>query len=359
MNEKIYLGLSGGVDSAVAAMLLKKQGYAVEAVFMQNWESDDNDEFCTAEQDAKDAKAVAEHLGIKLHLVNFAKRYWDQVFEHFLNEYQAGRTPNPDILCNTEIKFKAFLDYALQQGASKIATGHYAQIKKSNGYFKLVKGIDENKDQSYFLHGLNQYQLSNSLFPLGNLTKNAVREMAQSSGLPNFAKKDSTGICFIGERKFKSFLNEYLPAQPGEIHSLKGEKLGRHDGLMYYTIGQRKGINIGGIQGRAELPWYVIAKNLDKNILIVAQDNQHPALFKKTLVTEQVHWIAGSAPSLPLSCHAKIRYRQQDQACSIRRNNDDIVVEFTQAQRAITTGQYVVFYDGEVCLGGAVIRSSF
>lgn len=355
MSETIYLGLSGGVDSAVTGLLLKEQGYCVEAVFMKNWEADDSDAFCTAEQDAQDAQAVAKHLGIPLHTVNFAKNYWDRVFEHFLNEYQAGRTPNPDILCNTEIKFKAFLDYALDAGASKIATGHYARVKPTERGFQLLKGLDENKDQSYFLHGLNQKQLSHSLFPLGALKKSDVRKLAEAAKLPNFAKKDSTGICFIGERKFKTFLNEYLPAKPGTIKSVDNETIGKHDGLMFYTIGQRKGINIGGIKGKPEAAWYVVDKDLKHNTLIVAQDNQHPALFKEKLTAAQAHWVSGNAPALPLKCAAKIRYRQTDQACTASLSNTQLMAVFDTPQRAVAPGQSIVFYQDALCLGGAII----
>lgn len=355
MNKTIYLGLSGGVDSAVCAKLLKDQGHNVVAVFMKNWEADDSDEYCTSEQDAKDAKAICDLLNIPLHSVNFAKNYWDRVFEHFLNEYQAGRTPNPDILCNTEIKFKAFLDYALENGADKIAMGHYARVVEQNGAFQLLKGLDDNKDQSYFLHGLNQAQLSKSCFPIGNLNKTDVRNIAKKAGLPNFNKKDSTGICFIGERKFKNFLSEYLPAQPGDIQTEGGETIGRHDGLMYYTIGQRKGIQVGGLKNKPEAPWYVIQKDLKRNVLVIAQNNNHPALFKTRLTTHSMHWISGQAPAFPFNCTAKIRYRQQDQACTIEKNQDGYVITFQEPQRAITPGQSIVLYRPNVCLGGGII----
>lgn len=358
MTKKIvFLGLSGGVDSAVAGLFLKEQGYQVEAVFMKNWESDDNDAYCTAEEDAKDAQKVAEHLNIPLHTVNFSKDYWNNVFEHFLNEYQAGRTPNPDILCNSEIKFKAFLNYALAAGADKIATGHYARLRRSEHGFELLKGLDDNKDQSYFLHLLNQEQLSHSLFPIGELTKPEIRAIAKKAQLPNFAKKDSTGICFIGERRFKQFLSEYLPAKPGIIKTTENEIIGQHEGLMYYTIGQRKGINIGGIKGKEELPWYVVEKDLNENILIITQDTQHPRLFKNSLTANQLHWISGQLPRFPLECHAKIRYRQADQPCCVALKDKQILTTFETPQRAVTPGQSIVFYQEEVCLGGGIIQN--
>ena len=355
MKKTVFLGLSGGVDSAVAGLFLKEQGYHVEAVFMKNWESDDNDAYCTAEEDAKDAQQVADHLGIPLHTVNFSKEYWNNVFEHFLNEYQAGRTPNPDILCNSEIKFKAFLHYALAAGADKIATGHYARVRQAADSFELLKGLDDNKDQSYFLHLLNQQQLSHSLFPIGELTKPQIREIAKNAKLPNFAKKDSTGICFIGERNFKHFLSEYLPAKPGVIKTTEDDIIGQHEGLMYYTIGQRKGINIGGIKGRAELPWYVVEKDLTNNILVITQDEQHPQLLKSCLVAEQNHWISGYAPTPPLQCYAKIRYRQADQPCLVILKDNQLIVTFDTPQRAVTPGQSIVFYQDDICLGGGII----
>lgn len=358
MKKTVFLGLSGGVDSAVAGLFLKEQGYHVEAVFMKNWESDDNDAYCTAEEDAKDAQQVADHLGIPLHTVNFSKDYWNNVFEHFLNEYQAGRTPNPDILCNSEVKFKSFLNYALEAGADKIATGHYARVRQSGNLFELLKGLDDNKDQSYFLHLLDQKQLSHSLFPIGELTKVEIREIAEKAKLPNFAKKDSTGICFIGERHFKKFLSEYLPAKPGLIKTTEDEIVGQHEGLMYYTIGQRKGINIGGLKGKPEAPWYVVEKDLMKNILIITQDEQHPRLLKSSLIADQIHWISGQAPTFPLHCHAKIRYRQTDQDCTIILQNNQLLAIFDIPQRAITPGQSIVFYQNEVCLGGGIILKS-
>lgn len=354
----VIVGLSGGVDSAVAAYLLKAQGLTVEALFMKNWESDDTDEHCTSAQDLQDAQQVCDTLGIVLHQANFAKTYWDKVFTYFLAEYQAGRTPNPDILCNKEIKFHAFLDYAKQLGANKIATGHYAQCQYQAGYYQLHKGMDENKDQSYFLYALNQHQLSHSLFPIGRLEKPAVRDIARKLGLHNHAKKDSTGICFIGERNFTEFLSTYLPAQPGPIQTLEGQTIGQHNGLMFYTVGQRKGLCIGGHTTGNDAPWYVVDKQVPDNTLVVAQGQDHPALFKTTLLARQLHWISGNAPApLPLSCQAKIRYRQQAVPCTLScLNETDYHVQFESPQRAITPGQSIVFYTHTQCLGGGIIQ---
>jgi len=352
------VGLSGGVDSAVAAALLLEQGYRTEALFMKNWDEDDEDAYCPAEQDLADARAVAECLGITLHTISFSTEYWDRVFEYFLAEYRAGRTPNPDILCNQEIKFRAFPEYALELGADWIATGHYARIEGPPGRRRLLKGRDENKDQSYFLYRVDQQALGHVQFPLGELIKSDVRSMAEDLGFPNFAKKDSTGICFIGERKFTEFLQRYLPAQPGEIISTEGEPLGKHQGLMFHTIGQRQGLGIGGIHATSGDPWYVTRKNMDTNQLIVAQGNDHPALFKPALEARDLRWISEQAPAVPLHCHARIRYRQSDQACEITALQDDRVqVRFTEPQRAVTPGQAIVFYDGEQCLGGGTIYS--
>jgi tRNA-specific 2-thiouridylase len=291
-----------------------------------------------------------------LHTINFASEYWERVFEYFLAEYQAGRTPNPDVLCNREIKFRAFLDHALQQGADHIATGHYARLRERDGRVELCKGADADKDQSYFLYQLNQQALQHSLFPIGHLPKAEVRRMAAAAGFANHAKKDSTGICFIGERRFRDFLARYLPARPGEIHSVDGERLGEHQGLMYHTIGQRQGLGIGGIQGKGDEPWYVVDKDLARNVLLVAQGQRHPALYHRTLSASQLHWISGRAPQAPCACTARIRYRQQDQACSIEQLDDDrCAVRFAVAQRAITPGQSIVFYAGDVCLGGGII----
>ncbi len=353
----IIVGLSGGVDSSVAAFLLKEAGHTVEGVFMKNWEGDDTETYCSAAKDIADAQAVCDRLNIDLHVVNFSDQYWERVFTYFLDEYRAGRTPNPDILCNKEIKFKAFLDYAKQKGADYIATGHYVRSRKEDNQVTLLKGRDPQKDQSYFLHALNEVQLAQSLFPVGDLPKREVRAIAEKLGFNNHAKKDSTGICFIGERKFKAFLNQYLPAQPGEIETLNGEILGRHDGLMFYTMGQRQGLNLGGKKGKAEAPWYVADKDIKRNVLIVVQGDQHPALFKKSLITGLLHWI-NSPPTLPLTVMAKTRYRQGDQPCLIEPvDSFHYRVIFEQPQRAITPGQSIVFYRDEVCLGGGIIEN--
>lgn len=361
MNKryKIIVGMSGGVDSSVAAYLLKQQGHDVSGLFMKNWEGDDNDEYCSAETDLADAKAVCARLQIPLHSVNFASEYWDRVFAHFLEEYRAGRTPNPDILCNKEIKFKAFLDHALAQGADFIATGHYVRRVDVDGEVRLVKGLDANKDQSYFLHALNQHQLRHSLFPIGDLQKADVRAIAEEQGFINHNKKDSTGICFIGERKFTAFLKEYLLAQPGDIRTTDGNIIGKHDGLMYYTLGQRQGLHIGGLKNAKDAPWYVLQKDIDNNVLIVGQGQEHPLLYSQSLVCKNTHWIAGHAPTATLSCSAKTRYRQADQACTVHALADgNYEVCFSEPQRAVTPGQSIVFYDGDVCLGGGVIDST-
>ena len=354
-NTRIIVGLSGGVDSAVAALLLKEQGYDVTGVFMKNWDADDTDDYCAAAEDAADAQAVANILNIPFHTISFAKTYWDKVFEYFLEEYHAGNTPTPDILCNKEIKFKAFLDYALAQGADYIATGHYVR-RTEQGH--LLKGKDPNKDQSYFLHALTQAQISKALFPLGDYEKPTVRALAKKAGFTNANKKDSTGICFIGERKFTAFLKEYLPAQPGPIETPTGVVLGRHEGLMYHTIGQRKGLGLGGQKNAPEAPWYVIRKDLARNVLVVDQGKNNPGLFHETLLATHAHWIA-EIPKLPKKCTAKIRYRQTDQACTLTiANHHTLNVHFQQPQRAITPGQSVVFYEGDHCLGGAVIQQA-
>ena len=358
-GQKIIVGMSGGVDSSVAALLLIEQGFEVEGLFMKNWEEDDDAEFCAAAADLADARAVCDRLGIALHTVNFASEYWDRVFSHFLEEYSAGRTPNPDVLCNREIKFHAFLDHARTLGANRIATGHYARTRVVDGHTQLLRGIDHGKDQSYFLHALEESQLEHALFPLGELRKQAVREIARSHKLATHDKKDSTGICFIGERRFDTFLQRYLPAKPGVIQSDTGEHLGRHHGLMYYTLGQRRGLGIGGLKNADESPWYVVDKDLENNTLVVAQGQDHPRLYHDTLETRHIHWINGS-DSAASRCTAKIRYRQADQACTITTcSTDRQVIRFDQPQRAITPGQSVVFYNAEVCLGGGIIERMY
>ena len=355
-KTRVIVGMSGGVDSSVAALLLQQQGYQVEGLFMKNWEEDDGTEYCTAKEDLADAQAVCERLGIKLHSANFAAEYWDNVFEHFLREYRAGRTPNPDILCNKEIKFKAFLEYAEILGADYIATGHYARLRRLDGHTQLLKGLDSNKDQSYFLYAVSERQLEHALFPVGELEKPRVRELAEQHGLITHDKRDSTGICFIGERRFRDFLQQYLPAQPGNIVTPEGEVIGRHQGLMYHTIGQRQGLGIGGLKAYPEAPWYVAAKNLSSNELLVVQGSDHPLLYADQLEIEQPDWVDGHGPDTPLRCTSKIRYRQQDQDCTLSFVNEGRYrVEFDTPQRAIAPGQSAVFYLGEHCLGGGII----
>jgi tRNA-uridine 2-sulfurtransferase len=351
---RVVLGMSGGVDSSVAALMLKEQGYDVIGVFMKNW--DDTDEFghCTAEEDAEDVRRVCDQIGIPFYTVNFEKQYMDKVFAYFLDEYRNGRTPNPDVMCNREIKFGEFLNKALDLGAEYIATGHYAQVENRDGEYVLFRGNDPGKDQTYFLHALNQYQLSKAMFPIGHLPKPKVREIAAEAVLATAKKKDSTGVCFIGERDFKEFLSNYLPAQPGDMCTVDGEIKGRHDGLMYYTLGQRQGLGIGGA-GTGE-PWFVADKDLKHNRLIVVQGDKHPRLYSKGLTAVNINWISPNKPQGEYRCTAKFRYRQADQGITMRFVNDNTCeVVFDEPQKAITPGQSVVFYDGEVCLGGGII----
>jgi tRNA-specific 2-thiouridylase len=359
MNSKkrIVVGLSGGVDSAVAAWLLKREGHEVVGVFMKNWEDDDTDEYCTSRQDLVDAAAVADVIGIELEAVNFAREYKDRVFSHFLSEYEAGRTPNPDVLCNSEIKFNAFLDHALAMGADCIATGHYAGVRQVDGRFELLKALDASKDQSYFLHRLSQEQLGRAVFPLHAIHKSEVRRLARENGIPTYAKKDSTGICFIGERPFREFLSRYLPRDPGPMETPEGERVGEHHGLMYYTLGQRQGLGIGGYRGGASEPWFVAGKDLPRNALIVVQGHDHPLLQRRQVVAADLHWIGGAQPEAGTRYGGKTRYRQPDAACRIAAESAaQCAVEFEVPQWAPTPGQYLVLYGGEVCLGGGVIQ---
>ena len=355
-DNKIIVGLSGGVDSSVAAFLLLEKGYEVEALFMKNWDEDDEDEYCSASEDLADAQQVADQLGIKLHTVNFSHEYWEDVFEHFLSEHKKGRTPNPDVLCNQRIKFKAFLDYAKDLGAKKIATGHYARIAEKNGKYLLKAGLDGNKDQSYFLHLLNQEQLSQSLFPLGEIDKQEVRKIAKNNNFLNADKKDSTGICFIGERPFSEFLTTFLPKEKGDIVDQNDTFIKHHDGLPFYTIGQRKGLEIGGGFSNSPEPWFVADKILESNKIVVVQGDD-ALLYHNSLIADDIHWV-DSPPIESFSCSAKIRYRQASQICKVSLNDDQTIkVNFNESQRAITPGQSVVFYDGDICLGGSVIKS--
>jgi tRNA-specific 2-thiouridylase len=356
-GKRVIVGMSGGVDSSVSALLLKQQGYQVEGLFMKNWDEDDGTEYCTAKADLADAEMVCERIGIKLHTANFAAEYWDNVFEHFLAEYKAGRTPNPDILCNREIKFKVFMEYARMLGGELIATGHYVRRADIDGHAHLLKGLDPNKDQSYFLHAVGEAEFAKSLFPVGELEKPEVRRIAEEYGLVTHNKKDSTGICFIGERRFKDFLQQYLPAQPGQIQTPDGRVLGEHMGLMYHTIGQRQGLGIGGVKGANDEPWFVAQKDLERNVLVVVQGTDHPLLYTNHLLAQQAHWINGNPPSSSFRCMAKTRYRQPDQACVVQvQDNGLLDVRFDEPQRAVTPGQSVVFYQGDICLGGAVIE---
>ncbi|WP_337018756.1 tRNA 2-thiouridine(34) synthase MnmA [Oceanobacillus massiliensis] len=349
---RVVVGMSGGVDSSVAALLLKEQGYDVVGIFMKNW--DDTDEFgvCTATEDFDDVVRVCNQLDIPYYSVNFEKQYWDKVFTYFLDEYKAGRTPNPDVMCNKEIKFKAFLDHAMSLGADYLATGHYAQVKETDGRIEMLRGVDDNKDQTYFLNQLSADVLKQVMFPLGHMPKSEVRRIAKEHGLVTADKKDSTGICLVGERNFKEFLSEYLPAQPGEMQTLDGAVMGRHDGLMYYTIGQRQGLGIGGSGD----PWFVVGKNLKDNILYVEQGFSNEKLYSDALVATDLNWINADVITERFSCTAKFRYRQKDSQVTVSIQSDGkAFVEFDSRERAITPGQAVVFYDGEVCLGGGTI----
>ncbi|WP_371195243.1 tRNA 2-thiouridine(34) synthase MnmA [Glaciecola sp. SC05] len=360
-NIKVIVGMSGGVDSSVSALLLQQQGYQVEGLFMKNWEEDDNDEYCAAAEDLADAQAVADKLGIKLHKINFAAEYWDNVFEYFLAEYKAGRTPNPDIMCNKEIKFKAFLEFAAEDlGADFIATGHYCQRRLINGKWQLLRGHDANKDQSYFLYTLSHEHIAKTLFPIGDIDKPEVRKIAEQHDLVTHNKKDSTGICFIGERKFKDFLAQYLPAQPGIIETVDGESIGKHEGLMYHTLGQRKGLFIGGSANHGEQPWYVVDKDIQRNVLIVAQGADHPRLYSDGLIADQIHWVSRTPLTQPFRATVKTRYRQSDIPCTLTPlDKNRIHVVFDTPQKAVTPGQSAVFYADDVCLGGAIIDAYF
>ncbi|WP_416149236.1 tRNA 2-thiouridine(34) synthase MnmA [Salipaludibacillus sp. HK11] len=349
---RVVVGMSGGVDSSVTAHLLKEEGYQVIGIFMKNWDDTNEMGVCTATEDYNDVIRVCNQLDIPYYAVNFEKEYWDKVFSYFLEEYKSGRTPNPDVMCNKEIKFKAFLDHAMSLGADYVATGHYAQVRRSNGKVEMLRGIDGNKDQTYFLNALSQKQLQYVLFPLGEIEKPKVREIALEAELATATKKDSTGICFIGERNFKEFLSEYLPAQPGEMKTLDGIVKGQHDGLMYHTLGQRQGLGIGG----AGEPWFVVGKDLEKNVLLVGQGFHHPALYSNGLIAQGVNWISGETPMESFRCTAKFRYRQEDHGVTVEPlKNGSVKVIFDEPERAITPGQSVVFYKGEVCLGGGTI----
>ena len=356
----VVVGLSGGVDSSVSAWLLKQQGYTVVGLFMKNWEDDDDSEYCSTRQDWLDAASVADRIGIDIEAVNFAAEYKERVFAEFLREYAAGRTPNPDVLCNAEIKFKAFLDHAMRLGADRIATGHYARVRETDRGFELLRGLDTSKDQSYFLHRLNQAQLSRTLFPVGELHKTEVRAIAADIGLHNARKKDSTGICFIGERPFRDFLNRYLPTQPGPMKTPEGKTVGQHIGLAFYTLGQRKGIGLGGSQSGNGEPWFVAAKDLESNQLIVVQGHDHPLLQSRQLRALSASWVSGSAPhDADRSLGAKTRYRQTDAACHyVGQEAERFSLAFDSPQWAVTPGQSAVLYDGEVCLGGGIIEAA-
>jgi tRNA-specific 2-thiouridylase len=359
VKQRVVIGLSGGVDSAVAAWLLKQQGHEVVGLFMKNWEDDDDDEYCSTRQDLIDAAAVADVIGIELEAVNFAAEYRERVFAEFLREYTAGRTPNPDVLCNAEIKFKAFLDHAVALGAERIATGHYARVGQQPGSFELLRGADASKDQSYFLHRLNQQQLAHTLFPVGELRKTRVREIARDIGLPNAAKRDSTGICFIGERPFREFLNRYLPMQPGPIRAADGQVIGEHVGLAFYTLGQRKGIGIGGRRGAAQEPWFVARKDTERNTLWVVQGHDHPWLLTDRVDVIDAAWVSGRPPAIGSRLTAKTRYRQADAACTVAAVDDSgFTLVFDEPQWAVTPGQSAVLYREEASLGGGVIAAA-
>lgn len=355
-DTRVVVGMSGGVDSSVAALLLKQQGYDVIGIFMKNWDDTDENGVCTATEDYNDVIRVCNQIGIPYYAVNFEKQYWDKVFTYFLDEYKAGRTPNPDVMCNKEIKFKAFLEHAMTLGADYLATGHYARVAYRDGEYKMLRGVDANKDQTYFLNQLGQDQLSKVMFPIGEIEKSKVREIAKEAGLATATKKDSTGICFIGERNFKEFLSQYLPAQPGVMQTLDGEVKGKHDGLMYYTIGQRHGLGIGG----SGEPWFVVGKDLEKNVLYVDQGFHNELLYSTSLTATNVSWVSELDWSSPMTCTAKFRYRQTDSAVTVEKVDDDTIkVIFAEPVRAITPGQAVVFYKDDECLGGATIDKVF
>lgn len=355
-NPHIVIAMSGGVDSSVAAMLLKQAGYRMTAVFMKNWNEPAKNGRCQWEDDVDDVLSVCERLDIQVNTVNLSETYWNAVFKNFLDEYRNGRTPNPDVLCNREVKFKAFFDHVRSIGGDMIATGHYARHRSLDDKELLQKGVDLRKDQSYFLYAIGQQALTRTIFPLGNLEKLDVRQIAAEAGLVTHAKKDSTGLCFIGERHFRSFLSDYLPAQPGEIRDLNGKIIGHHEGAAFYTLGQREGLGIGGVRGTADGPWFVVAKDIPNNELIAGQGHDHPLLMSQRLIADTLSWVSGAAPTIPFHCRAKTRYRQPDQICEIVALDDDrLEVKFRRPQRAVTPGQSVVFYDGDTCLGGGII----